>query len=235
MIGEPQARDDDVVIQGTSDPFSPRVLLLCIRRHLGVVLALSLSLCAAGAVIGLGLPPWFQAEGVLVIHAQPQRVSDVQEVLSDPLPDLYVIRSEADVLQSRSVIEPVVRSLALWQVPEFQRSTFPGGWTWEALEARLLGMWDAVRARGETAVAVLPRAKIPRNDRDAPTQAQTDEAVEKYTRYLGVGTDGHSMTIRVSYRAWTPERAAAVVNAHLQSYQELQIQAKTSSRRLTSF
>jgi polysaccharide biosynthesis transport protein len=231
MIGEPQARDDDVVIQGTSDPFSPRVLLLCIRRHLGVVLALPLSLCAAGAVIGLGLPPWFQAEGVLVIHAQPQRVSDVQEVLSDPLPDLYVIRSEADVLQSRSVIEPVVRSLALWQVPEFQRSTFPGGWTWEALEARLLGMWDAVRARGETAVAVLPRAKIPRNDRDAPTQAQTDEAVEKYTRYLGVGTDGHSMTIRVSYRAWTPERAAAVVNAHLQSYQELQIQAKTSAAK----
>jgi hypothetical protein len=64
MVDEPQARYFDV-IQGTSDPLSPMVLLSSIRRHLGVVVVLSLSLSAAGAVIGLGLPPWFQAEAVL--------------------------------------------------------------------------------------------------------------------------------------------------------------------------
>jgi len=34
------------------------------------------------------------------------------------------------------------------------------------------------------------------------------------------------MTIRVSYRAWTPERAATIVNAHMESYQNLQEQVK---------
>ena len=37
------------------------------------------------------------------------------------------------------------------------------------------------------------------------------------------------MTIRVSYRAWTPERAADIANAHLESYQGLQVQAKMAA------
>jgi uncharacterized protein involved in exopolysaccharide biosynthesis len=69
------------------------------------------------------------------------------------------------------------------------------------------------------------------NDLEKPPQDQIDEAVEKYKRYLGVQTDGHSMTIRVSYQAWTAERAAAIANAHLESYQRLQVQAKTTAAR----
>jgi succinoglycan biosynthesis transport protein ExoP len=215
--------------QAMDDGLSARTLLSSIRRHLGVVVALSLSLCAAGAVIGLGLPPRLQAEAVLVIHSRPPRVSDVQEVLADPLPDMPVIRSEADVLQSRSVIEPVVRSLALWRVPEFQKSALPGGWTWDALETRLRSMWDAVVGRPEDEIRDLPLAKPPREVSASVTQAEIDEAVEKYARYLNVQTDSHSMTIHVSYRAWTPERAAAIVNAHMDSYQQVQVQTKAAA------
>ena len=216
--------------QAMDDGLSARALLSSIRRHLGVVVALSLLLCAAGAVIGLGLPPRFQAEAVLVIHSRPPRVSDVQEVLADPLPDMPVIRSEADVLQSRSVIEPVVRSLALWRLPEFQKSALPGGWTWDAVETRLLSVWDAaVAGRPEDEIREPPLAKPPREISASVTQAEIDEAVEKYTRYLNVQTDSHSMTIRVSYRAWTPERAAAIVNAHMDSYQQVQVQAKAAA------
>jgi uncharacterized protein involved in exopolysaccharide biosynthesis/MinD-like ATPase involved in chromosome partitioning or flagellar assembly len=215
--------------QEMDDGLSARALLSSIRRHLGVVVGLSLSLCAAGAAIGLGLPPWFQADAVLVIHSSPPRVSDVQEVLADPLPDLPVIRSEVDVLGSRSVIEPVVRSQALWRLPEFQKNALPKGWTWEALETRLLGMWDAVAGRPEPDIRELAFVKIPRDLSGSPTQAQIDEAVEKYTRYLSVQTDSRSMTIHVSYRAWTPERAAAIVNAHMESYQQVQVQAKTAA------
>ena len=59
--------------QRFEDGLSARMLLSSIRRHLVVVLAFTLSLCAAGALIGLGLPAWFQAEGVVVIRAVPQR------------------------------------------------------------------------------------------------------------------------------------------------------------------
>src|SRR5467141_2428758 len=92
---------------------SARAILTCIRRHLVVVLAPVLLFSALGAVVGLGLPSWFQAEAVLVINSRPHRISDVQEVLPDPVPDIPVIRSETDVLQSRSVIEQVVRGLSL--------------------------------------------------------------------------------------------------------------------------
>src|SRR5205823_5256324 len=36
---------------------------------------------------------------------------------------------------------------------------------------------------------------------------------------------------RVSYRAWTPERAAAIVNAHIESYQNLQEHAKLKAAK----
>jgi uncharacterized protein involved in exopolysaccharide biosynthesis/Mrp family chromosome partitioning ATPase len=228
MIDEVQFPFRDVG-QAMDDGLSARTLLSSIRRHLGVVVALSLSLCAAGAVLGLGLPPRFYANAVLVIHSRPPRVSDVQEVLADPLPDLSVINSEVDVLRSRSVIEPVVRSLALWRLPEFQKKALPGGWTWEALVTGLRGMWAAVVGNPEADVPEPPLAKIPQNNPDAPAQAQIDEAVEKYVRYLNVQTDSRSMTIHISYWAWRPARAAAIINAHMDSYQDVQVQNKAAA------
>jgi succinoglycan biosynthesis transport protein ExoP len=217
--------------QGYDDGLSARALLSSMRRHLVVVLTLSLSLGAAGAVIGLGLPPWFQAETVLIIHARPQRITDVQE-LPDPVPDIPVVRSEADVLQSRSVIEPVVRSLGLWRLPEFQQSEHPGGWSWQNVEVHLrslLGVASGPNAESRDLPLVSARPD------DAPTQTAIDETIEKYVRNLRVDTDGQSMTIRVSYRAWTPERAAAIVNAHVESYQNLQEQHKVmAARRVNS-
>src|SRR5215813_6671334 len=116
------------ISHGFEDGLSARALLSSIRRHWVLVSTLSLLLCAVGAIVGLGLPSWFQAETVLIINARPQRIADIQE-LPDPAPDLAVMRSEADMLQARSVIEPVARSLNLWRLPEFQEREYPGGWT----------------------------------------------------------------------------------------------------------
>src|SRR5216683_3003815 len=131
-------------IRDLSQPFedglSARALLSSIRRHWAMVLALTLLLCAAGALIGLGLPAWYKAEGVLVIRAVPQRTAEIQE-LPDPSPDVHFIQSEVDILKSRSVIEPVVRSLRLWEAPEFQKMELPQGWSWQLVEARLGEIW----------------------------------------------------------------------------------------------
>jgi Mrp family chromosome partitioning ATPase len=37
------------------------------------------------------------------------------------------------------------------------------------------------------------------------------------------------MTIHVAYRAWTPQRAAAIVNAHVDSYRNLEVNAKVTA------
>src|SRR5215813_7833796 len=74
------------ISHGFEDGLSARALLSSIRRHWVLVSTLSLLLCAVGAVVGLGLPSWFQAETVLIINARPQRIADVQEQ-PDPIPD----------------------------------------------------------------------------------------------------------------------------------------------------
>ena len=215
------------------DGLSARALLSSVRRHLAMVLAFTLSLCAAGALVGLGLPAWFQADGDLVIHSRPKRMAELQE-LPDPTPNSKVIQSEVDILTSRSVIEPVVRSLRLWKAPEFQKMEYPKGWNWQTVEERLGEMrqdlWGLVSGSEDILRENAGSSNAnPANDGNQPTQAQIDAAVEKYTRYLTVTNDGHSMTIRVSYRAWTPERAAAVVNAHIDSYRNAEVKTKVAA------
>src|SRR5215469_1720508 len=174
-------------LQGFEDGLSARALLSSMRRHVVLVSVLALSLCAVGAVVGLGLPSWFQAETVLIINARQPRTADVQE-LPDPAPDLPVMRSEVDMLQSRSVIEPVVRSLELWRIPEFQEREYPGGWTWQNVKMHFRELlW--IDSGPKVDARALSLADPPTGGADAATQAQIDQAVEKYARYLLVGTD----------------------------------------------
>jgi polysaccharide biosynthesis transport protein len=220
--------------QPAANGLSARDLLSSIRRHLVIVIAFTLSLCAVGALIGLGLPAWYQAEGVLVIQARPQRIAELQE-LPDPAAEVSVIQSEVDILMSRSVIEPVVRYYRLWEAPEFQKQDYPKGWTWQTAKARLgeiwrdiRGMWEADSGAANSSGAQLTVSPQP-NNANPPTQAQIDAAVSMYSAYLIASNDGHSNTIRVTYRAWTPERAADIVNAHLDSYRNLEVQAKVAA------
>jgi capsular exopolysaccharide synthesis family protein len=213
------------------DGLSARALLSSIRRHLILVLAFTLSLCAVGALFGLGLPAWYKAEGVLVIRALPQRSAEFQE-LPDPAPDVNFIQSEVDILKSRSVIEPVVRSLRLWEATEFQETEYPQGWDWQLVEARLGQMWRdlwGLTEGPEGQPHEQPIANSEPNDANPPTQAQIDATVGAYANFLEVGNDGHSMTITVSYRALTPDSAANIVNAQIDSYRNLEVKAKAAA------
>jgi polysaccharide biosynthesis transport protein len=221
-----------VSVESIEDGLSARALLASIRRHRVMVLAATVSLCIAGALVGLGLPAWYKAEGVLVIRAMPQRTEEIQE-LPDPAPSVNFLQSEVDILKSRSVIEPVVRSLRLWDAPEFQppASPYPNGWTWQLVEARLGEIWRGIwlpsssedDSRQQTVVS--SRA----SDVDPPTQAQIDATVATYAGHLDASNDVSSNTIRVTYSALTPERAAAIVNAHIDSYRNLEVKTKVDA------
>jgi uncharacterized protein involved in exopolysaccharide biosynthesis/Mrp family chromosome partitioning ATPase len=232
MMGDELLAGD--LSQPAADGLSARALLSSIRRHLAIVIAFTLSLCAVGAFVGLGLPAWYQAEGVLVIHARPQRIAELQE-LPDPGAEVSVIQSEVDILQSRSVIEPVVRSYRMWEAPEYQKMDYPKGWSWQTVEARVGEIWGSIRdmwgtdGGAENSSGAQRIADPQPNNANPPTQAQIDAAVSAYSGYLSAINDGHSNTIHVTYRAWTPERAAAIVNAQMDSYRNLEMQAKVEA------
>src|SRR5271165_1984357 len=217
--------------QPFEDGLSAHALFSIIRRHWVVVLAFTLSMGAAGAVVGLGLPAWFKAEGVLVIPAVPQRIAELQE-LPDASPDVNTVQSEVDILQSRAVIEPVVRSLKLWKAPEYQETEYPYGWSWQRVEARLGETWQdlrGIRANPKDSFRSQPVVGAEPGPGLVPSQAQIDGLVGTYTGYLAVSNDGHSMTLHVSYSALTPERAAAVANAQLDSYRNFEVETKVAA------
>lgn len=212
------------------DGLSARALLASIRRHLAIVVVFTLSLGAAGALFALGLPAWFKAEGVLVIPAAPQRIAELQE-LPDASPDQYSIQSQVDIVESRSVIEPVVRQLRLWEAPEFQPMEHPYGWSWSTVEARLGEEWGNISGLRSDPTPPPGKQSISSQSSDGklPSQAEIDGIVGAYAGYLTVGNDGHSMTLRVSYRALSPEHAAAVVNAHMDSYRNVEVKTKVAA------
>src|ERR1700730_13542542 len=219
-------------VETIEDGLSARALLSSIRRHLAGVLVRPFVLSVVGALVFLGRPSWYQAEGVLVIRAAPQRTAEIQE-LPDPNPDINFVQSEVDILKSRSVAEPVARSLRLWEAPEFQKMEYPQGWNWQLVETRLGEIWRDIwglpGAPGDSSheqpivVSTLP------SDSNPPTQAQIDATVSAYAGYLVADNDAHSMTIHVTYRALTPERAAAVVNAPMESYRNLEVKTKVAA------
>ena len=225
--------NDGLRLELFEDGISARALLSSIRRHLAVVLACTLSLCAAGALVGLGLPAWYKAEAVLVIRAVPQRTAELQELPDPSSPDLTFIQSEVDILTSRSVIEPVVRSFRLWEAPEFQPTQYPKGWSWGLVQAEIGEIWRDLwglssTPEGYSSGEQLAMSSQP-NEASPPTQAQIDATVGAYAANLTAATDAHSMTINVSYRALSPERAATIVNAHIDSYRNLEVKAKVAA------
>src|ERR1700730_6545037 len=183
-------------VETIEDGLSARALLSSIRRHLAVVLVCSLVLSVVGALVGLGLPSWYQAEGVLVIRAVPQRSAEIQE-LPDPNPDTNFVQSEADILKSQSVIEPVVRSLRLWEAPEFQPMKYPKGWTRQLVGARLGEIWRDIwegPSGPEDSSREQSIASLQAGDANPPTQAQIDATGGAYANYLVSSNDAHSMT-----------------------------------------
>ena len=126
-----------------------------------------------------------------------------------------------------------MRSLRLWEAPEFQTNGISQrldiGNLWRRVSERYGAAYGGVRVARKTAPASSP-SRVPRpSDANPPTQAQIDATVGAYAGYLAASNDGHSMTILVSYRALTPERAATIVNAHIDSYRNLEVKAKVAA------
>ena len=206
------------------DGLSARALLSSIRRHPVLVAVFTLSLCIAGYLYALGQPAWYQAEGVLVIRAEPRSTADIQE-----LPDPSDVNSEIDIVKSRSVIEPVVRSLKLWQAPEFRDRQ---DWNRQLMEARLDQMWRdflGLRKSPENSLHDKTIVSTQPSEPNITTQEEIDATVSAYLGYLAVVTDGRSMTMHVTYKALSPERAATIVNAHMTSYQDFGVKVKEAA------
>lgn len=202
-----------------------------LRRRFRTVLVTAAILTALIAVVVFQLTPKYDAQAVLMLEARNARVANVQDVMpglptDNPALHSAVIRSELDVLTSRSLARRVIEDTGLAAVPEFN----PALRTGPASYGRLLFWMDETdQARVESAVGDFIRSLRSAEDDVDRKDDPLLPVIDAYLANLTVKTDGRSLTFLLTFRSEDPELAARVANRHAQLYLDSHVAIKVEA------
>lgn len=185
------------------------------RRLLGQLWrrkGLALAVAAATFLVLLSwiarIEPVYTARALVVLD-RPQ-VDGIGDDGGSGATDPFLLRGEVDLLWSAAVAQRVVDELDLAASEEFAPREKTG------LAARL----SEGAARLRAALGSGPPAEPGTEDALAASaeDRRRREVVEAYRDRLGIGSDGRSLAVGVSFEASDPEVAAALANAHAGAY-----------------
>jgi uncharacterized protein involved in exopolysaccharide biosynthesis/Mrp family chromosome partitioning ATPase len=191
-----------------------REFVRVLNRRKIIILAPTVLIAGIAWTIASVTVPRFVATAALTLNVSKVQIVDREVVSRLPL-ESSTLRSELDVIRSRSLNEEVVVKLGLISDSAVAREAHAWLSPWP-YAAR--GMRDAVRRFFPGIVGKDPSDALP-----MITQSQlTDWLIGN----LNVSNDGRSLTIVVSFTSESPERAAEIANAIAQTYLDDQVLAK---------
>lgn len=168
---------------------------------------------AAAGVLAAGVwavtPNRYVAEAVVALDTRKVQVITLESVMSRLPQDSPVVRTELDLIASRSMAERVVDRLGLAKADVDEQSE---PW-W-----RFWAPWALALRSSPPAVAQTPNAA----------------AVDRLVSGLRVNNDGRSYTIFIYYASRDPIFAARVANAYAAAYLDHQIAVQTQATRKAS-
>ena len=97
-------------------------LLRAVRRHMSLLTALTGLVTLAGTLIVFQIPPLYASDAYILVGTQRTNVVNIEDVLGGFRDDVAAVRSEVEVLTSRSLANKVVDALGLMERPEFNAS-----------------------------------------------------------------------------------------------------------------
>ena len=97
-------------------------LLRAVRRHMSLLTAITGLVTLAGTLIVFQIPSLYAADAYILVGAQRTNVVNIEDVLGGFRDDVAAVRSEVEVLTSRSLANKVVDALGLMERPEFNAS-----------------------------------------------------------------------------------------------------------------
>jgi polysaccharide biosynthesis transport protein len=106
------------------DQFDIKGMLSILRRRRGIILGTIVVLTLVATGILFALTPRYTAEGLLLLGSRKTNVIDLEAVMSGLQSEAAAIRSEADVIRSRSLAGKVIDKLGQ---PRLQRRVEAGG------------------------------------------------------------------------------------------------------------
>lgn len=203
-----------------------RALLRIASRRRFIILGCIILAVALAVTIIAGITPRYTAEAVLVLDTRKTQVVEFQSVVSDLPPDPSVIRTELDVLSSRSMAERVVDRLGLVEsgLPPMATPARPPFIERPLILAAELSRQVADVLRGG------PDATEEATEEEQDEEPTPDDIRNNLTNALlgglQVSNDGQSYTIYIDFDSPDPEFSATVANAFADQYLESQVDEK---------
>ncbi|MEK1886694.1 MAG: polysaccharide biosynthesis tyrosine autokinase [Phyllobacterium sp.] len=187
----------------------PRIVEILWRRKF-VVLA-GVALCMGLAVLGyMRSPAQYKAEAILALNVRKLQALPTESVVSALPQESPVLRTELDIISSRSMAERVLARLD------------HEGFTPDGRQV------PAEQQLSPIANQSKPVASTPFDEDHNRSE------IDKLLSNVSVMNDGRSYTIYINYRADNPEYSAAAANAFGEAYLDYQVDQQTSATRRVS-
>ena len=210
-------------VEGAPPQNGLREVFRFVKRHKIAILAPAVLFAGIAWTIASMTPPRFAATSALTLNVGKVKIVDYEVVSRAPL-ETSTLRSEIDVIRSRSLNEEVVVKLGLMTDPDVAREAHAwlSPWPYAARGIRdALGRW-------------LPEIVGKDPASDAVPMVTRSQLTDWLIGNLNVSNDNRSLTIVVSFTSESPERAAQIANAVAQTYLDDQVLAKNRSTMMAS-
>lgn len=208
---------------------SPGQLLRTLRRNWPLILCFGLLFGAAAYAYTVAVvPKQYTTSGTLSIDMERFAVPALQGALSgeampDPMP---LVRSEVQILMSRSLMQEVADELDLIANPEFNSSLRPPP-LMETLKRRIAGALPLSVAQPLFDTGLLPDVTKP--ELPAPQGVLQDGVIGSLLHNLSIINDNRSLIILVQFTSTDPKTAAGVVNSVIKHYMADKAQGRVSA------
>jgi uncharacterized protein involved in exopolysaccharide biosynthesis len=195
-----------------------REVLRLVNRRKILILAPTVLIAGTAWMIASFTTPRFAATAALTLNVGKVKIVDYEVVSRLPL-ETSTLRSEIDVIRSRSLNEEVVVKLGLDSDPAVAREAH----AW-------LSPWPyAARTMRDLLERYFPGIVGKGPASDAVPMVTRSQLTDWLIGDLNISNDNRSLTIVVSFTSESPERAAQIANAVAQTYLEDQVLSKTRS------
>ena len=200
----------------------PAVLAFLARRKWCI--AVPVVLAAVGCwLVATSLPPVFSAQAVLVLDTRDFEVVQIDTVVSRLPRDDATLRSQLDLITSRSMAERVVDRLDLTQT-DYLKDVMASEPVWHTVVERLAAPLASIAPSVHVVILRLLETEMPPSG--PPSRI---DAAEYLLNGLQVSNDGRSYTIFIRFTSPDQVYSALIANAFAEEYLAYQIDIKATA------
>ena len=223
-----RARSRGETIALTEDRLDLRTLYRALVRRKGTILGIAALCTLAASVYTLSIEPQYQSSAMLQIDRTAQKVVGFNtevEVEEGPLSDQLQLRTQVELLKSRTLAERVIDEMGLYKPGGM--STAPEPATTETASAVGSGLMDQAAAVGRQAWSQLRALIAPAPS--APESLSRGATVAQFQQAVTVEPVRNSRLVQIGVRNADPELAAAIANTMAKAFIAMHIERRLES------